>query len=175
MTSREITAALERTERLLKRRPSAALHPDAPCTARWVGGTRVVARDPRGREVATDLPTALGGGDADVSPGWLVRAGAANCMATCIALSATRAGIELDRLVVDVISRSDTRGLLGMTDEDGAPVFPGPRDFEMTVRIASRGASAEQLRTLVDSARRVSPVQAVIEQAAPVAIRVEIS
>jgi len=173
MTSREITAALERTERLLKRRPSAALQPDAPCTARWVGGSRVVARDPRGREVATDVSAALGGADADVSPGWLVRAGVANCMATCIALAAVRAEIELDRLEVDVASRSDARGVLGITD-GGAPVFPGSRDFEMTVRIASQGASAEQLRTLVDAARNLSPVQATIERAAPIGIRVEI-
>jgi uncharacterized OsmC-like protein len=139
-----------------------------------MGGARVVARDPGGREVATDVPAALGGENTDVSPGWLVRAGIANCLATCIVLLAAKARIELDRLEVDVASRSDVRGILGIAGEDGAPVWPGPRDLEMTVRIASRAASAEQLRGLVDAARTVSPVQATIEQATPIGIRVEV-
>src|SRR5580704_2630475 len=107
MASRDIAAALERTERALKRRPSAGLQPDPPCLARWTGGARVVARDPRGREVVTDLSAALGGDDEGPSPGWLIRAGIANCMVTCIAITAARASIELERLEVDVASRSD--------------------------------------------------------------------
>jgi uncharacterized OsmC-like protein len=174
MASRDIAAALERTERALKRRPSAGLQPDPPCLARWTGGARVVARDPRGREVVTDLSAALGGDDEGPSPGWLIRAGIANCMVTCIAITAARASIELERLEVDVASRSDARGLFGMAEPDGAPVLSGPRDVEMTVRIAAGGVPAQRLRGLVQAAEAFSPVQAVIERPTRVAIRVEI-
>jgi uncharacterized OsmC-like protein len=174
MNSREIAAALERTERLLKGRPSAGLQSDAACHARWLGGMRVAASDPQGREVVTDLPAVLGGAGEAVTPGWLVRAGLANCTASCIVFAAARAQIELDLLEVDVTSRSDARGVFGLTESDGAPVSPGPRDLEMTVRIAAHAASPDRLRALVDAACAVSPVQTVIERASPVAVRVEI-
>jgi uncharacterized OsmC-like protein len=174
MTSREIAAALERTERLLKRRPSAGLQSDASCRARWLGGMQVAASDPYGREVVTDLPAALGGAGEAVTPGWLVRAGLANCTASCIVFAAARAQIELDLLEVDVTSQSDARGIFGLTEPDGAPVSPGPRNLEMTVRIAAREAPPDRLRALIEAACAASPLQAAIEQASAVAVRVEI-
>ena len=174
MTQREIAAALERMQSVLTRRPSAGLQADEPCQARWIEGMRVAARDRAGREVVTDVPAALGGDGSAVSPGWLIRAGLANCMASCIVLASAKAGVALERLEVDVASRSDARALFGMTDETGAPVFPGLRDLQMTVRIGARGAAPDELRGLVDAARTISPVQAAIEQAAPVAVRVEV-
>ena len=149
------------------------MHDDATGMVRWDGGTRMVARHANGKEVLTDMPTELGGTGDQVSPGWLVRAGLAACTATAIAMIAAREGIALQSLDVQVKSRSDSRGLLRMTDAEGQPVYPGPRSLEMEVRIAGHGASAEQLRALVEQGQACSPMGAVIQDAIPVVLHIE--
>jgi hypothetical protein len=44
MTIEDIAAAVQRVESVLKRRPATGIHDDAPATARWQTGLRVVAR-----------------------------------------------------------------------------------------------------------------------------------
>jgi uncharacterized OsmC-like protein len=61
------------------------------------------------------MPSEVGGSGDQVTPGWLFRAGLASCAATRIAMAAAAEGIELATLEVRASSRSDTRGLLGMT------------------------------------------------------------
>jgi uncharacterized OsmC-like protein len=109
-----------------------------------------------------------------VTPGWLMRAGLAACTATRIAMSAAAEGIALEALEVTTASRSDVRGLLGITEADGAPVRPGPLDLEMAVRIAAPGVAAERLRALVEGARRTSPIASAIEAATPMALTIEV-
>lgn len=174
MATQDVAAALARATRILQRRPSAGLSDDATGTARWSGGTRVVTSHANGREVPTDMPRELGGSGDQVSPGWMVRAGVAACTATAIAMAAASEGIALDALEVQVSSRSDTRGLLGMTEADGTPVYPGPLDMQMVVRIAARGVPAERLRALVDAAQRRSPMTSVVEDAKPLPLHVEV-
>jgi len=173
MGATDIAAAFARTERVLRARPSAGDHADQPALARWEGGLRVLTDDGRGRAFATDLPALLGGEDTAPSPGWLVRAGLAACLATCIAAVAARAGVALSSLEVEARGRSDIRGLVGVADADGAAVDPGPRDLELVVRIAAPGVSAERLRALVDDANALSPVSAALQVARPLAVSVE--
>ena len=78
------------------------------------------------------MPGELGGTGDRVTPGWLFRAGLASCATTSIVLTAAAEGIELATLEVWVGSRSDARGLLGMTDDAGSPCSPAPATFRCT-------------------------------------------
>jgi uncharacterized OsmC-like protein len=172
MATADIAAAVRRTQQILRRRPGAALQADSPALCRWVGGVSVVTGDGSGREVVTDLPPALGGGGEALSPGWLSRAGLAACTATCIAMIAASEGVELTRLEVEARSRSDKRALFGMTDAAG-PIDPGPRDVELSVRIAALNASPQRLGELVAAAQAISPVLSVFEKATAVTLSIE--
>jgi len=174
MAAEEIAAALERVRAVLRRRPEVGMHDDAPATARWDGGARVVASHANGTEIPTDMPRELGGAGNEVTPGWLLRAGFASCTATCIGLAAAADGIALKELEVQARSRSDTRGLLGFAGADGEPVSAGPRDVQMIVRISAPGVSASRLRALVEQSYRCSPMARAVEDAVPVALQIEI-
>lgn len=171
---KELARAIERVAAALRRRPQLGLHDDAPATARWQHGTRVVTRHANGTELPTDMAQEFGGSGDQVTPGWMFRAGMASCMATTVAMLAAAEGIELSALEVRTSSRSDTRGLIGMPGEDGAPVFAGPDRIEMQVRIAAPGVDPERLRALVEKSRRCAPVPSAVESPVPVALRIEI-
>jgi uncharacterized OsmC-like protein len=174
MASQDVAAAMQRVESVLERRPEVGLHDDAPATARWESGTRVLSSHANGTRISTDMPTELGGTGDQVTPGWLFRAGLASCLATRIAMGAAAAGIELTELEVLAGSRSDARGIFGMVDDSGEAVCAGPRDVELVVRIAAPGASLERLRALVDDSNRCSPVSAALRDAVPTTLRVEV-
>jgi uncharacterized OsmC-like protein len=150
------------------------MHDDAPATARWERGTRVVASHANGTQVATDMPSELGGTGDKVTPGWLFRAGLASCAATSIALTAAANGIILTMLEVRATSRSDARGLLGMKDSTGAPVPAGPCDVQLHVRIAADGVEPVRLRALVEDGYRCSPIPNAVISAVPVDLRIDV-
>ncbi|WP_254058509.1 OsmC family protein [Dyella sp. S184] len=127
-----------------------------------------------GIRTVTDMPGELGGSGDQVTPGWLFRAGLASCLATCIAMAAADEGIELKILEVVATSRSDARGLLGMMDADGEPVFAGPRAVQLCVRIGAHGVVPERLRTLVKNSQSCSPVPNAVRSATPVELRIDI-
>lgn len=95
MAAADIAKALQRVESVLRRRPDSGLNDDAPATARWDGGTRMVANHPSGKQVLTDMPAEIGGSGDQVTPGWLFRAALASCTATRIAMAAAAQGIAL--------------------------------------------------------------------------------
>ena len=169
----DIAAAMQRAEKVFERRPEAGLHDDAPATARWQGGARFVATHPNGHQVRTDMPTELGGGGSEVTPGWLFRAGLASCAATSITMSAAAAGVALEVLEVHASSRSDTRGLIGMPGADGTPVYAGPHDVQLQVRIVARGIEPERLRALVQEAVGRSPVPSVLPNPTALALQID--
>lgn len=174
MAVQDVATALQRVEAVLRRRPNVGVHDDAPATARWDGGTRIVASHANGTQVLTDMPTELGGRGDQVTPGWLLRAGLASCAATRIAMAAATAGIELKTLELLASSRSDVRGLLGIAGADGEPVSAGPSDVQLLVRIAADGVSPERLRALVEDSHRCSPVHCAMQEVVPVALRIEV-
>jgi uncharacterized OsmC-like protein len=164
---------MQRVETVLRRRPELGLHEDAPATASWQGGTRVVSRHSNGAELLTDMPDELGGSGDQVTPGWLFRAGLASCLATCIAMRAAAAGIELESLVVTAASRSDTRGLLGMANAAGDPVCAAPIEVQLSALIRAPGASPDRLRELVEESHRCSPVPSALRNSVPVTLRIQ--
>jgi uncharacterized OsmC-like protein len=175
MTQHDIATALKRVESILRRRPETGLHDDAPATARWQGGLRVVSEHGNGTRIESDMPTELGGSGDRITPGWLFRAGLAACTATCIGMHAAARGIALDSLDVQVGSRSDLRGVFGMTDGDGGPlVDAGPGAIRMTVRIAARGVAAEALRELVEHSERCSPIGRAASTVRPIALHIDV-
>jgi uncharacterized OsmC-like protein len=174
MVMEDIAAAMRRVKTVLQRRPEVGVHDDAPATARWERGMRVVASHANGTQLHTDMPGELGGTGDKITPGWLFRAGLASCAATRIAMGAAAEGIELTALEVKASSRSDTRGILGMTDESGNAVFAGPSDVQLHVRIAASGVSPQRLREIVEESHRCSPVPNAVENAMPVALHVEV-
>jgi uncharacterized OsmC-like protein len=169
-----VATAIRRVETVLTRRPDIGLHDDAPATARWEGGNRAVSSHENGTQIVSDMPKELGGGGEHVTPGWLFRAGFASCAATSIAMNAAIEGIELTQLEVRATSRSDVRGLLGMTDSDGTPVYAGPCDVQLSVRISANGVSRERLQALVEEGLRRSPIPNAVQHAVPVAVNVQI-
>jgi uncharacterized OsmC-like protein len=174
MSADYVADAMQRVEVVLRRRPDMGMHDDSPAVARWRGSTRIVTSHASGIEVQTDMPGELGGTGDQVTPGWLLRAGLAACTATRIAMGAAAAGIELTALELRATSRSDTRGLLGMTESDGTSVDAGPQDVQLHVTIAANGVPAEKLRALVEESHRCSPVPCAIQNETPVGLLVEV-
>jgi len=171
----DIAAALKRVEKILLRSPKTGLHADAPATARWDGGTKVISSHANGTQFVTDLPTEMGGEGSAVTPGWLLRAGLASCVATRIAMAAATEGIELSALEIVASSRSDVRGLLEMADTNGERVTAGPSDVQLHVRIAAAdGTTAERLRSLVERSNRCSPVSCAVQDVTPIELRIEV-
>jgi uncharacterized OsmC-like protein len=175
MPNHELAAALQRAETVFRRRPDMGMHEDAPASARWERDTRVVVNHANGTQIASDMPCELGGTGDRITPGWLFRAGVAACATTTIAMAAAARGIELSALEVQVSSRSDTRGILGMDEADGERVFAGPSDVQLRVRIASPAVSPEQLRALIEEGLRRSPIPNVLQTAMPMAVHVEVA
>jgi len=173
MATADIRAAVQRVEAVLARRPQMGLHADTAARARWDGDVGVIVEHPNGVRIRTDMPAELGGRGADVTPGWLMRAGLAACTLTCIALAAAAQGIELQTLELTACSESDARGILGMHDARARPVQAGPRRVVLSVRIAARGVGAERLQRLIEDTRRRSPVLCALEDSVPVALQIE--
>lgn len=150
------------------------MHADEPAIARWEQGVRVISRHPNGMHVATDMPGELGGEGNEVTPGWLLRAALASCLATRIAMEAATREIEITRLEVIAESSSDARGLLGVAVAAGAPVPPGPCEVRLRVRIAAPAIAEEALKAMIDESYRCSPVSAALERPVPVGLRIDI-
>ena len=174
-TQHDIADALRRAVAVFTRRPDKGLHDDVSARAQWQGGMHVAATHASGLRIDTDMPVELGGGGERPSPGWYFRAGIAACAATAIAMVAAEQDIVLDRLDVEVGSRTDTRGLLGMRDADGAAVEAGPVGMQVDVNVAAAAVGADHLRALVEEALRRSPMQGAIagQPAMTVAVTVD--
>jgi uncharacterized OsmC-like protein len=175
MPLQQIETAVKRVIAAFQRRPDIGVHVDPPAVARWNSGTRITVRHTDGMEVVTDMPVELGGTGDLVTPGWLFRAGVASCAATSITLAVASAGIDLTTLEVHVGSRSDARGLLGMLESNGEPVYAGPFDVEMHVTIAANGATPMAIESLVTDCLKHSPVPNALTTATPFALHVKVT
>jgi uncharacterized OsmC-like protein len=170
----QISKAMQRVRTVLAHRPRAGIHADEPATARLDQGLRVITRHANGTQMTTDMPTEVGGEGSQVSPGWLLRAGLASCLATRIAMEAAADGILLTRLEVVAKSTSDARGLLGVKGDTGESITAAPIEVQLEVRLGASNAPRERLRTMIESSFRCSPVSAAIEAAVPVGLQVDI-
>lgn len=175
MATQEIAKAIERMRGVFSRRPQLGMSEDTVALARWEGGTRVVTRRADGTSLATDMPRAIGGTGDQLSAGWLFRAALVACSATSIALTAAAEGVALSRLELDAVTRSDSRGLLGMADEAGRPIDAGYTDLRLAVRIAAAGTPPDRLRAVVDTGLRRSPVYATLADVLAIDVSVDVN
>jgi uncharacterized OsmC-like protein len=169
MAAEEIRATLERTIGVLSENPEKGRSADKPATAVLDEGLRVRVDGPDGWSVVTDMPAPMGGGASAPTPGWVMRAALASCLASLVAQCAAQEGIELDTLEVSTESETDSRGMLGVAD-----VPAGPEHLALRVRIGAAGVEPERLRALVESAETRSVVGDVATRAVPVSTALEI-
>ena len=176
MSQQEIRDKLAGAIGYLTANPSEARYTDSPATARLVDpqGLRThVAGDDVG-QMATDMPTSVGGGGSSPSPGWYLRAAEASCVATLIAMRAAQEGAPIEELEVTVDSESDDRGILGIGDDIPA----GPLRTRIHVRIKSQAADDDDddiWDPIVNWAVEHCPVTDAVRRASPMTVRISIN
>ena len=170
MAGADIRAAIERATTYLTEHPEAARSTDSAATATLVDGlvVRVTGQD---AEIVTYMVPSVGGTASAPSPGWLLRAAEASCVATLIAMRAAMLGITLQALEVTVDSESDDRGMLGI--DEGVPA--GPLSGRVRVRLASEGVDEETLDQIARWGVKHCPVCDAVERAVPVTTEVDTS
>lgn len=147
-----------------------ARYRDSAATAVVEMGLRVRTTGPAGEVVTSDMSTGIGGGGSAPSPGWLLRAANASCIATLIAMRAAEQGVALDALEVTVDSESDDYGILGL--DDAVPA--GPLSMRVDVRAASSSADAATVREIVEWGVDHCPVCDAVKRAVPVELHVRL-
>lgn len=138
---------------------------DPVVVARWVGGTRA--------EVTSSLggpPVYMGGDDDPSAMGMLLRTLAA-CDIEVIANKAALLGVEIEDLSVEAIGHFNVKRYLGLDAEFG----PGYQRVSYTVRLKTRGATAEQLEEIRQACLMTSPVADTLERHVPVSPNFEAS
>jgi len=140
---------------------------DSLATATLRDDLRAEVRGPNGESTVTDMASAVGGLGELPSPGWLLRAAVASCVATVIGMEAARDGVSLGRVEVEVDSESDDRGILGM--DPGVPA--GPASMSVRVRIEGDADDAK-LRAIAKRGAARCPVCDAVKRAVPVSVEV---
>jgi uncharacterized OsmC-like protein len=171
MTSHTIREALDGALAYYAEQPADARSTDSAATARLVEGLVVEVTGPSDERVRTDMVTSVGGTGSAPSPGWLLRAAEASCVATLIAMRAAMLGVTLTSVEVTVDSESDDRGLLGMDDT----VPAGPLSGRVAVRIAADGVDATTLDQIARWGVKHCPVCDALERAVRIETIVEVA
>lgn len=167
MPDTRVSEAIERVKAVFVERPAFARKANPSATATLSNGLRFEITGPTGERVVTDMPSPMGGEGLSPSPGWFLRASMASCTGTAIAMRAAVLGIALDKLEVSVHSESDARGLLGLGDASAAL-----SNMKMEVEIGAEGATAEELRELVQWAEAHSPVNCTLRSSPPIELEI---
>lgn len=170
MSDTDIAAKLTAAREYLGANRAEARYRDGAATARVESGLRMRATGADGAEIVTDMSTGVGGGGTAASPGWLLRAANATCIATLIQMRAAESGVRLDGLEVTVDSESDDLGILGID-----PSVPaGPLSMRVAVRVARSSAPDEQVREIIDWGVAHCPVCDAVKRAVPVEVEVKV-
>jgi uncharacterized OsmC-like protein len=168
MSTESIRTAIHGAIEYLTEHPDDARATDSFATAMIEDGLRCVVRGPDGVETHTDMVPSVGGTNTAPSPGWLLRAATASCVATLVAMKAALEGVELGALEVTVDSESDDRGILGI--DDAVPA--GPLSVSVRVSLGSTGGDVEKLREIVEWADAHCPVTDLTRRQVPISLRI---
>jgi len=161
-----IRESVELARRYLGEHPGEARYTDSKATARLDAGLAIKVDAADGSSITTDMPVTVGGRGSAPSPGWILRAAQASCLATLIAMRAAEQGLELTFLAVTVDSESDDRGILGM-DEN---VPAGPLSSRARVDMEAAGAGRAELLSVLAWADTHCPVQDAVRRAIPMSV-----
>lgn len=164
MGSEGIRHAVEAATEHLRANPSDAKAVDSIATATLLEGLVVRVTGPGNEELVTDMVPSVGGTDSAPSPGWLLRAAEASCVATVIAMRAAVLGISLSSLRVEFDSESDDRGILGIDDT----VPAGPLGASVRVHLAADGVDEATLRDLAQWGIAHCPIHDALERPIPI-------
>jgi len=170
MGQRETAAAVNAAIDYLNANPGEARYTDSPATAtlRDPQALAVDVTGPQDARITTDMPTSMGGANGAVSPGWYLRAAAASCVATLIAMRAAQLGVSLTSVRVTVDSESDDRGILGAD-----PTVPGGPLSTRVVAQVMGAADHQELTAIVNWAVERCPVTDAVRRAIPVTVEVQ--
>lgn len=171
MGADDIRQAIEAATAYLGEHPEEARSTDSAASASIVKGLVVRVTGPRGETLMTDMVPSVGGTQSAPSPGWLLRAAEASCVATLIAMRAATLGIVLDTLDVTVDSISDDRGLLGI--DEAVPA--GPLSGRVAVRLAAAGVDNATLEELARWGVAHCPVCDALEREVPITVEISTS
>lgn len=163
-----IRSALEAATSHYAANPDDARSRDSLATASLRDGLVVQVEAPTGERITTDMVASVGGTGTAPSPGWLLRAAEASCVATLIAMRAAMLGITLDTLEVSVDSESDDRGMLGM--DDAVPA--GPLTGRVQVRLTADGVDPATLDEMARWGVEHCPVCNALERPVPITVEV---
>lgn len=169
MADQDIAAAIASARAYLSANPAAARYRDGAATATIESGLRVRVAGDDGAALVTDMVTGVGGGGSAPSPGWILRAAYASCVATFIAMRAAEKGTSLDDLGVTVDSESDDRGILGIDET----VPAGPLSVRVVVSVAS-DVPGERIREIVEWGVAHCPVHDAVSRAVPIDLQVQV-
>lgn len=163
-----IKDAVANASAYLAAHPDEARYRDSPAIARIASGLSATVTGPGGESVTTDMPAAIGGGATAPSPGWLLRAATASCVASLIAIRGATLGMTVGPIEVTVDSESDDRGILGLD----AGIDAGALSMKVVVSLGGTDAGQEGVRELVNWAVRHCPVTDTIARAVPIEVEV---
>ena len=147
--SEKIKQAFERTVKTFSLKPSLGLGTGISRT-RIKNGLTCEIEEGKWKFLA-DMPTSVGGNDEGPTPGVYGRAALGSCLAVGYMLRASKMGIAIDSLEVEVQADYDDGGLFGTSDKD-----PGYSEIRYTVTIESDAPENEILK-LLDEADKHSP------------------
>jgi len=163
-----IAEAVANATLYLTEHPDEARYRDSAAVALLVEGLRVDVRGGDGSALQTDMPTGIGGTATAPSPGWILRAAIASCVASLIGIRAAVMDWQLGSVEVAVDSDSDDRGILGMAEEIPA----GPLSTRIAVTVAADSKRAGDVEALVQWAIVHCPVSDAIRRAVPLEVTI---
>jgi uncharacterized OsmC-like protein len=163
-----IAEAVSGASRYLSEHPDEARYRDSSARAQLTSGLAVEVTGPGGERLVTDMPRAIGGGASAPSPGWMLRAAAAACVASLIAIRAAATGLGIGPVEVEVDSESDDRGILGLD----TAIPAGALSIRVAVSIDAPGVDRSAVEALVEWAVEHCPVTDTIARAVPISIEV---
>jgi uncharacterized OsmC-like protein len=170
MGGAEIKRAIKTATGYLQEHPDEARYTDSVAVADVVDGLLVRVTGPGGQTMTTDMVPSVGGTATAPSPGWLLRAAEASCVATLIAMRAAMLDVALDALEVTVDSVSDDRGLLGIDET----VPAGPLSSRVSIRLRAADVDPARLEEIARWGVAHCPVCDAVERAVPVAVDVAV-
>lgn len=168
MGAPEIRQAIQAASDYLAQHPEDARSTDSVAVASLISGLVVRVTGPSGESITTDMVPSVGGTATAPSPGWLLRAAEASCVATVIAMRAAMLGITLDTLEVTVDSVSDDRGILGID----AAVPAGPLSSRVSIRLLADGIEPATLDEIAHWGVTHCPVFDALERPIPMTTEV---
>jgi uncharacterized OsmC-like protein len=163
-----IADAVANASEYLTEHPDEARYRDSAARARLTSGLSIEVTGPGGERLLTDMPTGIGGAASAPSPGWFLRAAAASCVASLIAIRAAATGHAVGSIEIEVDSESDDRGILGLDPEIPA----GALSMKIVAYVDALGAEQSVVEDLVAWAVEHCPVTNTVARAVPVEVGV---